>query len=146
VFSSNGDGLNKAMNWIKGIVAVPEIGATYESKVKSIMPFGAFVEFMPGKQGLLHISEVSWKRLENLDGVLAEGDDIKVQLVGLDPKTGKFRLSRKTLMPKPEGYVEKPEGDRPPRENRGPRPGGDRKPYENRAPRTNNNDANNSAE
>jgi polyribonucleotide nucleotidyltransferase len=73
------------------------------------MPYGAFVEFMPGKQGLLHISEVSWKRLDNLDGVLNEGDAIKVKLVGLDPKTGKFRLSRKVLMEKPEGYVEQPE-------------------------------------
>ena len=73
------------------------------------MPFGAFVEFMPGKQGLLHISEVSWKRLDTLDGVLKEGDKIKIKLVGSDPKTGKFRLSRKVLMEKPEGYVEQPE-------------------------------------
>lgn len=144
IFSSNGDGLAKALAWIKGIVAVPEIGEMYDSTVKSIMPFGAFVEFLPGKQGLLHISEVSWKRLENLDGVLAEGDEIKIKLIGVDPKTGKFRLSRKVLMPKPEGYVEKPEGERPPRENRdnnrgprdnnrGPRDNnrGDRKPQDN---------------
>jgi polyribonucleotide nucleotidyltransferase len=70
------------------------------------MPFGAFIEFMPGKQGLLHISEVSWKRLDSLEGVLKEGDKVKIQLVGTDPKTGKLRLSRKVLMPKPEGYVE----------------------------------------
>lgn len=109
VFSSNGENLEKAMRWIKGIVAVPEIGETYDSIVKSVMPYGAFVEFMPGKQGLLHISEVSWKRLDNLDGVLNEGDNIKIKLVGLDPKTGKFRLSRRILMEKPEGYVEQPE-------------------------------------
>src|SRR5690606_23021427 len=76
IFSSNGDGLKKAAEWIKNIVAVPEVGEVYESVVKSIMPFGAFVEFLPGKQGLLHISEVSWKRLENLDGILAEGDEL----------------------------------------------------------------------
>jgi len=123
VFSNNGDNLKSAMNWIKGIVAIPEVGETYESTVKSVMPYGAFVEFMPGKQGLLHISEVSWKRLDNLDGVLNEGDTIKVKLVGLDPKTGKFRLSRKVLMPKPEGYVEKPEGEDRPRRSGGSRDG-----------------------
>jgi polyribonucleotide nucleotidyltransferase len=106
IFSANKEGIDKAAAWIKGIVLVPEIGSTYEGTVKSIVPFGAFVEFLPGKQGLLHISEVSWKRLENLDGVLKEGDKVKVQLTGTDPKTGKLRLSRKVLMPKPEGYVE----------------------------------------
>jgi len=87
----------------------------YEAKVKSIMPYGAFVEFIPGKQGLLHISEVSWKRLETMEGVMNEGDLVKVKLIGLDPKTGKFKLSRKALMPKPEG-VQRPresESDRP---------------------------------
>jgi len=106
IFSANKESIDKALTWIRGIVAIPEIGATYEGTVKSIMPFGAFVEFMPGKQGLLHISEVSWKRLESLDGVLKEGDKVKIQLTGTDPKTGKLRLSRKVLMPKPEGYVE----------------------------------------
>jgi polyribonucleotide nucleotidyltransferase len=136
VFSSNGESLAKAMRWIKGIVAVPEIGETYDSVVKSVMPYGAFVEFMPGKQGLLHISEVSWKRLDNLDGVLNEGDNIKIKLVGLDPKTGKFRLSRKVLMEKPEGYVEQPErperpersGDRGDRRDRPERNEGERRP------------------
>src|SRR5678815_5906377 len=91
----------------------------YEATVKSIMPYGAFVEFLPGKQGLLHISEVSWKRLETLDGVLNEGDKVKVKLTGTDPKTGKFKLSRKVLMPKPEGMrEERPREDRP-REDRG---------------------------
>lgn len=106
IFSTSGEGLKKAVAWIKGLVAVPEVGETYESTVKSIMPYGAFVEFLPGKQGLLHISEVSWKRLENLDGVMKEGDMVKVKLTGTDPKTGKFKLSRKVLMPKPEGYQE----------------------------------------
>lgn len=110
IFSNNGESLQKAMDWIKGIVAKPEEGETYDSTVKSIMPYGAFVEFMPGKQGLLHISEISWKRLDNLDGVLSEGEKIKVKLIGIDPKTGKYRLSRKVLMPKPEGYEERPKG------------------------------------
>lgn len=103
VFSPAKEGLDKAVAWIKGIVAVPEVGETYESKVKSVMPYGAFVEFLPGKQGLLHISEVSWKRLETMEGVLKEGDVVKVKLIGIDHKTGKFKLSRKVLMPKPEG-------------------------------------------
>ena len=102
VFSPAKEGLDRAVAWIKGIVAIPEVGEEYESKVKSIMPYGAFVEFMPGKQGLLHISEVSWKRLENLDGILKEGDTVRVKLIGLDQKTGKFKLSRKVLMPKPD--------------------------------------------
>ncbi|MGC4036003.1 MAG: polyribonucleotide nucleotidyltransferase [Chitinophagaceae bacterium] len=103
IFGVNKEGVQKAEAWIKGIVAVPVVGDTYESTVKSIMPFGAFVEFLPGKQGLVHISEVSWKRLETLDGVLKEGDKIKVKLIGTDPKSGKFKLSRKALIPKPEG-------------------------------------------
>jgi polyribonucleotide nucleotidyltransferase len=126
IYSSNKESLDKAMNWVKGIVAEPEIGETYDSTVKSIMPYGAFVEFMPGKQGLLHISEVSWKRLENLDGVMKEGDKVKVKLTGTDPKTGKFKLSRKVLMPKPEGYEPPPHREGPPRHHgkghdRGPR-------------------------
>ena len=83
-------------------MAVPTVGDVYEATVKSIMPYGAFVEFLPGKQGLLHISEVSWKRLETLEGVLKEGEVVKVKLTGTDPKTGKFKLSRKVLIPKPE--------------------------------------------
>ncbi len=107
IFSPAKEGLEKAVAWVKGIVAVPEVGSIYESKVKSVMPYGAFVEFLPGKQGLLHISEVSWKRLETMEGVLNEGDAVKVKLIGIDHKTGKFKLSRKVLMPKPEG---KPQG------------------------------------
>jgi len=102
IFSTNKEGVEKAVAWIKGIVAVPQVGDVYESTVKSIMPFGAFVEFLPGKQGLVHISEVSWKRLETLEGVLKEGDKVKVKLIGTDPKTGKFKLSRKILIPKPD--------------------------------------------
>jgi len=114
IFSPVKEGLDKAVAWIKGIVAVPEVGETYESTVKSVMPYGAFVEFMPGKQGLLHISEVSWKRLESMEGVLNEGDTIKVKLIGLDQKTGKFKLSRKVLMQKPE--FKKQENDNAPRQ------------------------------
>ena len=102
IFGVNKEGVEKAEAWIKGIVAVPVVGDVYESTVKSIMPFGAFVEFLPGKQGLVHISEVSWKRLETLEGVLKEGDKVKVKLIGTDPKSGKFKLSRKALIPKPE--------------------------------------------
>jgi len=111
IFGTDKEGVDKAENWIKGIVAIPTVGDTYDSVVKSIMPFGAFVEFLPGKQGLVHISEVSWKRLETLDGVLKEGDKIKVKLIGTDPKSGKFKLSRKALIPKPERQ-DKPQ-DRP---------------------------------
>ena len=129
IFSANKESIDKAKAWINGIVAIPEVGATYEGTVKSIVPFGAFIEFMPGKQGLLHISEVSWKRLDSLEGVLAEGDKVKIQLVGTDPKTGKLRLSRKVLMPKPEGYVEPEKRER--REGGGDRDrrsgGGDRR-------------------
>ena len=102
VFGTNKEGVQRAEQWIKGIVAVPVVGDVYEATVKSIMPFGAFVEFLPGKQGLVHISEVSWKRLETLEGVLNEGDRVKVKLIGTDPKSGKFKLSRKALLPKPE--------------------------------------------
>ncbi len=103
IFSPQKEGLEKAVAWVKGIVAVPEVNSVYESKVKSVMPYGAFVEFLPGKQGLLHISEISWKRLETMEGVLNEGDMVKVKLIGIDHKTGKFKLSRKALMPKPDG-------------------------------------------
>jgi polyribonucleotide nucleotidyltransferase len=102
IFSPAKEGLEKAVAWVKGIVAVPEEGSVYEAKVKSVMPYGAFVEFLPGKQGLLHISEISWKRLETMEGVLNDGDTVKVKLIGIDHKTGKFKLSRKALMPKPE--------------------------------------------
>ena len=105
-------GLNKksiddAVRMIKSIVAIPEIGEVYTGKVRSIMPYGAFVEFLPGKDGLLHISEISWKRLETIEeSGLKEGDEIEVKLLDIDPKTGKFKLSHKVLMPKPEGMAE----------------------------------------
>ena len=102
IFSANKENLDKALNWVKGLVAVPQVGETYEGTVKGIKEFGAFVEFLPKKEGLLHISEISWKRLETMDGIFKEGDKVKVKLVGLDPRTGKFKLSRKVLMPKPE--------------------------------------------
>lgn len=108
IFSTNKESVDKAVAWIKGIVAVPQIGDTYDAVVKSIMPFGAFVEFLPGKQGLVHISEVSWKRLETLDGLVKEGDPMKVKLIGTDPKSGKFKLSRKALLPKPERTASDP--------------------------------------
>ncbi|MCS6819591.1 MAG: polyribonucleotide nucleotidyltransferase [Chitinophagales bacterium] len=100
IFSPNKDGLLAAEKWIKGIVAVPQVGEVYEATVKTIMPYGAFVEFLPGKQGLLHISEISHKRLESMEGVLKENDVIKVKLLGIEPKTGKFKLSRKVLLEK----------------------------------------------
>lgn len=102
VFANNKESLDKAVNWIKSIVAIPEVDGVYEGKVKSIMPFGAFVEFMPGKDGLLHISEIKWERVENMEGILEVGEEIKVKLIEVDKKTGKYRLSRKVLLPKPE--------------------------------------------
>lgn len=101
VFANNKDVMEAALRRIRAIVAVPEVGQVYDGKVKSIMPFGAFVEFMPGKDGLLHISEIKWERLENMEGVLEVGEEIKVKLVEVDKKTGKFRLSRKVLIPRP---------------------------------------------
>ncbi|SHG48986.1 polyribonucleotide nucleotidyltransferase [Chryseolinea serpens] len=101
VFASNKDVMEAALRRIKGIVAIPEVGEVYDGKVKSIMPFGAFVEFMPGKDGLLHISEIKWERLENMEGVLEVGEEVKVKLIEVDKKTGKYRLSRKVLLPRP---------------------------------------------
>jgi polyribonucleotide nucleotidyltransferase len=102
IFSANKEAMDKAVARIKGIVMVPEIGEEYTGKVKTIMPFGAFVEFLPGKDGLLHISEIKWERLENMEGVLEVGEEVRVKLVEVDKKTGKYRLSRKVLLPKPE--------------------------------------------
>lgn len=102
VFSANQANMDAAIKRIKAIVAQPEIGETYTGKVKNIQPFGAFVEFMPGKDGLLHISEIKWERLESMEGVLEPGEEITVKLIDVDKKTGKFKLSRKVLLPKPE--------------------------------------------
>ncbi|MBO6660077.1 MAG: polyribonucleotide nucleotidyltransferase [Roseivirga sp.] len=106
VFAIDKAAMDAAVKRIKNIVAVPEVGEVYEGKVKSIMPFGAFIEFMPGKDGLLHISEIKWERLEKMEGVLEVGEEITVKLIGIDKKTGKFRLSRKVLLPKPEKNTE----------------------------------------
>jgi len=103
IFGEDDAAASAALARVKGIVAIPEIGEVYDAKVKTVMPYGAFVEFMPGKDGLLHISEVEWRRLDTLEGVLKEGDMIKVKYIGNDPKTGKSKLSRKVLLPKPEG-------------------------------------------
>jgi polyribonucleotide nucleotidyltransferase len=102
IFSTDKTSMDKAVARIKGIILVPEVGEIYSGKVKSIMPFGAFVEFLPGKDGLLHISEIKWERLETMDGVLEVGEEVQVKLVEVDKKTGKYRLSRKVLLPKPE--------------------------------------------
>ena len=101
VFATNQASMDMALGRIRGIVAVPEVGTVYDGTVKSIMPFGAFVEFLPGKDGLLHISEIKWERLEKMDGVLEVGEQVKVKLIEVDKKTGKFRLSRKVLIPRP---------------------------------------------
>ena len=102
IFSKDKTALDSALTQIKGIVTMPEVGEVYEGKVKSITAFGAFVEFLPGKDGLLHISEIKWERLDTMDGVLEVGETVKVKLVEVDKKTGKYRLSRKVLIPKPE--------------------------------------------
>lgn len=132
IAASNKKSIDDAMRIIKGIVAVPEVGEVYTGKVRSVMPYGAFVEFLPGKDGLLHISEIDWKRLETIEeSGLKEGDEIQVKLLDIDPKTGKFKLSHKVLLPKPEGMTEerprqpRREGGKPQhrehRENRGER-------------------------
>ncbi|MDP4276756.1 MAG: polyribonucleotide nucleotidyltransferase [Bacteroidota bacterium] len=137
VSANNKAVIDAAMNKIRSIVAIPEPGETYHGKIRSVMPYGAFVEFMPGKDGLLHISEIDWKRLETVEEAgLKEGDEIDVKLLDIDPKTGKYKLSRKALLPKPEGYVERPERehrDRPNRD-RGDRPNRDHgdRPYRDR--------------
>jgi polyribonucleotide nucleotidyltransferase len=122
VAATNGESMQKAVNIIKGIVAVPVVGDEYVGKVKTIVDFGAFVEILPGKDGLLHISEISWKRLPSMEGVLQVGEEIKVKLIEIDKKTGKLKLSRKALLPKPEGFTEAP------RRERRERPEGDSNP------------------
>jgi len=101
IFAIDGPSMEKARNWIKNIVMVPEVGTVYDAKVKSIQPFGAFVEFLPGKEGLLHISEITWERLPSMDGVMEVGEEIQVKLVEIDQKSGKYRLSKKALLPRP---------------------------------------------
>jgi polyribonucleotide nucleotidyltransferase len=128
ISSVNKESLEAAVARLKMIVAIPEKGEIYKGKVKSITTFGAFIEIMPGKEGLLHISEISWNRLKTVEEELQEGQEVEVKLLDMD-RDGKMKLSRRVLLPKPEGYVERPErsnDDRPPRrdDNRG---GGDRR-------------------
>ena len=133
IYSIDQEGMEKAVARIKGITGRPEIGADYEGKVRSIQPYGAFVEFMPGKDGLLHVSEISYDRIDKVEDVLQEGQIIKVRLLEIDPKTGKYRLSAKVYLEKPEGYVERPATPRPPRPEGDRRDRGDRN---DRGPRT----------
>ena len=122
VSAPNKDSIDAALAKIKAIVAVPEVGEVYEGTVRSIMPYGCFVEILPGKDGLLHISEIDWKRLETVEEAgIKEGDKIKVKLMEIDPKTGKYKLSHRVLMEKPEGYVERERRSRPERGERRPR-------------------------
>ena len=122
VSAPNKDSIDAALGKIKAIVAVPEVGEVYEGTVRSIMPYGCFVEILPGKDGLLHISEIDWKRLETVEEAgIKEGDKIKVKLMEIDPKTGKYKLSHRVLMEKPEGYVERERRPRPERGERRPR-------------------------
>ncbi len=137
VSAPNKESIDAALAKIKAIVAVPEVGEVYDGTVKSIMPYGCFVEILPGKEGLLHISEIAWKRLETVEEAgIKEGDKIKVKLLEIDPKTGKYKLSHRVLIDKPEGYVERerrPRGERGDRGERRPRReggnnGGERRP------------------
>ena len=131
VSAPNKDAIDAALAKIKAIVAIPEVGEVYEGTVRSIMPYGCFVEILPGKDGLLHISEIDWKRLETVEEAgIKEGDKIKVKLLEIDPKTGKYKLSRRVLLEKPEGYVER---------ERRPRRDGERRGHGQRQPRHNDN-------
>ena len=126
VSAPNKDSIKAAMGKIKAIVAVPEVGEVYEGVVRSIMPYGCFVEILPGRDGLLHISEIDWKRLETVEEAgIKEGDKVKVKLMEIDPKTGKYKLSRRVLLEKPEGYVERERRPRPDRGERRPRRDGE---------------------
>ena len=131
IFSADRDALDKALAWIEGICAVPEVGTVYHGKVVSILDFGAFVEILPGKEGLLHVSEIAWEKTENVADVLKVGDEVDVKLLEIDEKSGKMRLSMRALQDKPEGYVEPERRPRGPRDDRK----GDRRPNDRRAPR-----------
>ena len=140
VSAPNKDSIDAALGKIKAIVAVPEIGEVYEGTVRSVMPYGCFVEILPGKDGLLHISEIDWKRLETVEEAgIKEGDKLKVKLLEIDPKTGKYKLSHRVLLDKPEDYVEP---QRRPRGDRRPRRDGERR-FDERRPRRENNDFDN---
>ena len=139
VAASNKASIDKALDMINAIVALPEEGKVYKGKVRSILDFGAFVEFMQGRDGLLHISEISWDRLPDMEASgLKEGDEVEVKLIEIDKKTGKYRLSMRALQPKPEGYVEReraPRGERGPRREGGDRRNNDRGPRRDRGDR-----------
>ena len=123
VSAPNKESIDAAVGKIRSIVAVPEVGEVYEGTVRSIMPYGCFVEILPGKDGLLHISEIDWKRLETVEEAgIKEGDKLTVKLLDIDAKTGKYKLSHRVLIPKPEGYVERERRPRPERPERKPRP------------------------
>lgn len=109
--------LDEAKNRVSKLIEEPEVGKVYTGKVKSIMPFGAFIEFLPGKDGLLHISEIAWEKTESMDGIFEEGQEVQVKLKDIDPKSGKFALTMKELFPKPEGYQEPPK-----KKHKGPPP------------------------
>ncbi|PIF03150.1 MAG: hypothetical protein CR987_00685 [Draconibacterium sp.] len=111
ISATNKEDIEAAKNIVKGIVAQPEVGEVYTGTVKSIVTFGAFVEILPGKDGLLHVSEMDWKRVEKPEDVVKEGDKIEVKLIEVDERTNKLKLSRKVLLPKPEGYEERPRGN-----------------------------------
>jgi len=117
IFSADKASIEEAKKRIAMIVTVPEVGTVYEAKVKSLMPYGAFVEILPGKEGLLHVSEIDWKRIDKVEDVLKEGDIISVKLLEVDSRSGKMKLSHKVLVPKPEGYVEE-RRERRPRDSR----------------------------
>jgi polyribonucleotide nucleotidyltransferase len=123
VSAPNKESIDAAIAKIKAIVAIPEVGEVYDGVVRSIMPYGCFVEIMPGKDGLLHISEIDWKRLETVEEAgIKEGDHIQVKLLEIDPKTGKYKLSHRVLIEKPADYVERPaRGERRERPERGDR-------------------------
>ena len=130
VASANKDDIAAALKWIKDICTVPEVGDVFDAKVVSIVEFGAFLEFLPGKEGLMHISEYEWGHPATLEGLIKEGDEFQVKVIAFDEKNGKIKLSRKALLPKPEGYVEEKPNRGPRREggDRGPRKDGDRGP------------------
>ena len=136
IFGTNKESMDKALEWIKGITTVPEVGQVYHGKVTSILEFGAFVEILPGKEGLLHISELAWGKTEKVEDVVKVGDELDVKLIEIDEKSGKLRLSLKALLPKPEGYVEPVRKPRPQGASRGgERRGSDRGGRPDRAPR-----------
>lgn len=138
IATNDAEAMQKAYDWIQGICAVPEVGQTYHGKVVSILEFGAFVEILPGKEGLLHVSEIAWSKTDNVEDVLKVGDEVDVKLLEIDQKTGKMRLSMRALLPKPEGYVE-PER-RPRHSGDRDRRGGDRRDDRRRSDRRNGDD------